>query len=57
MITPTSITLGCEATKEFEEKVKEYCEKQKINLYKMEKDKMLYRLNKSVVLEFDDNYT
>lgn len=52
MIQPTSIILGCEARPEFEKAVKEYCETSKINLYKMEKDKALYRLNKKIVLEF-----
>lgn len=53
MIQPSSIILGCEAKPEFEKSVKEYCETSKINLYKMEKDKALYRLNKKPVLEFE----
>ncbi len=52
MIRPSSITLGCEATEGFEKAVREYCEESKINLYKMEKDPDLYRLNKKVIFEF-----
>ena len=54
MIQPSSITLGCAAQTEFEQKVKNYCSSRKINLYKMEKDPIQYRLNKKVVLEFDE---
>ena len=53
MIVPSSVILGCEAKQEFEKAVKRYCEASKINLYKMEKDKALYRLNKHSILEFD----
>ena len=53
MIRPSSITLGCAAKPEFEQEVKDYCSANKIDLYKMEKDSIQYRLNKKVVLEFD----
>ena len=53
MIRPSSIILGCAAKLEFEQEVKEYCSNNKINLYKMEKDPIEYRLNKKVVLYFD----
>lgn len=53
MICPSSIILGCAAEEEFEAAVREYCETSKINLYKMEKDARLYRLNKKTVLEYD----
>lgn len=53
MIRPSSVILGCEAKRDFEKAVKEYCEANKINLYKMEKDKTLYHLNKHVILEFN----
>lgn len=54
MIRPSSIILGCMAKPEFEQAVREYCEESKINLYKMEKDAELYRLNKVPVLQFED---
>lgn len=53
MIRPSSITLGCAAKSEFEQKVKDYCLFNEINLYKMEKDTRQYCLNKKVVLKFD----
>lgn len=53
MIQPSSIILGCAAEEKLEQEVKEYCYLNKINLYKMEKDSMQYRLNKKAVLEFD----
>lgn len=53
MIRPSSITLGCAAEEEFEKNVREYCEENRIPLYKMQKDKSLYKLNKVPVLEFD----
>ncbi len=52
MIKPTSITLGCEARMEFEIEVKKYCKESKINLYKMEKDAVSYKLNKKPILEY-----
>ena len=53
MIRPISIILGCAAKPEFEQEVIDYCSANKINLYKMEKDPIKYRLNKKVVMEFD----
>lgn len=53
MIRPSSITLGCAAEAEFEESVRKYCEEEGIPLYKMQKDKRQYRLNKIALLEFD----
>ena len=53
MIRPTSIILGCEASKAFQLIVEHYCKESRVNLYKMEKDNHLYKLNKKVVLSFD----
>lgn len=53
MIRPNSITLGCVAEEQFEKSIKEYCKEYRISLYKMQKDKSLYKLNKVPVLEFD----
>lgn len=53
MIRPSSITLGCATEEEFEKLVREYCEENKIPLYKMQKDKRQYKLNKVSVLMFD----
>jgi len=39
---------------EFEAAVQSYCKEQKINLYKMQKAKAEYRLEKLSVLEFDN---
>lgn len=55
MIRPRSVILGCEATPKFEKEVREYCESNEINLYKMEKDKALYRLNKVPIIQFTDS--
>ena len=52
MICPTSVTLGCKAKQEFEEKVKGYCRSNKINLYKMEQDILHYQLNRKPIMEF-----
>ena len=54
MITPHSIILGCMVNPEFEKDMKEYCEENEINLYKMEKDPHFYKLIKTPVLEFDE---
>lgn len=53
-IRPSSIILGCEANKDFENEVREHCDANKINLYKMEKDRTHYQLNKNAILKFDD---
>ena len=53
MIRPSSITLGCAVEEDFEQSVRAYCEVEKIPLYKMQKDRMQYHLNKVSVLEFD----
>lgn len=52
MISPTSITLGCEVRPEFEKKIHELCQANKIDLYKMEKDLSYYRLNRKNILKF-----
>ena len=52
MITPSSIILGCMVNQDYEKSIYEYCKNNKINLFKMEKDKDFYRLNKVGVLEF-----
>lgn len=54
MICPSSVILGCMAKPDFEEYIREYCEEQKINLYKMEKDSHCYHLRKKSVLQLDD---
>lgn len=53
MIRPSSITLGCATEEEFEKSIREYCEANKIPLYKMKKDNSLYKLNKVSILTFD----
>ncbi len=53
MIRPSSIILECAAKQEFEQEVKGYCSANKINLYKMEKDNIQYKLNKIPIFEFD----
>lgn len=53
MLRPRSIILGCMAKEEFEKEIREYCEKNKINLYKMEKNKSIYRIDRIPVLQFD----
>lgn len=54
MISPTSITLGCQAEDSFERAVLMYCQENEINLYKMEKDEMLYQLNRKPVALFNN---
>ena len=54
MIRPTSITLGCRAEGDFEKSVRGYCEKEKVTLYKMEKNKDKYQLDKKVVVGFSN---
>lgn len=54
MIRPSSIILGCATKSEFENEVKTFCTNTKINLYKMEKDKINYRLNKKSILHFEE---
>lgn len=54
MICPSSIILGCNAKSEFEKAVHRHCVENKINLYKMEKSKELYRLDKVSVLTFGE---
>ena len=53
MIQPSSIILGCAAQPELEREVTDYCSANRIDLYKMEKDLIQYRLNKNAVLEFN----
>lgn len=53
MIRPNSIILGCAAKPDFEQEIKDYCRSNEINLYKMEKDKLQYRLNKKAIFEFN----
>lgn len=52
MVRPSAILLGCAARPEFEKEVKEYCEASRINLYKMEKDPIQYKLNEKAILKF-----
>lgn len=55
MISPRSVILGCVAEAEFAKEVKDYCSINKINLYKMEKDSSQYKLNKKVILDFNED--
>ena len=54
MIRPNSIILGCMVKPDYEKAVLEYCEANRINLYKMEKSKDQYRLEKVPVLQFEE---
>lgn len=54
MIRPTSIILGCRTEWDFEKSVREYCEKEKVTLYKMEKNKEKYQLDKKVLMKFSE---
>lgn len=54
MIRPNSIILGCMIKPDYEKAVLEYCEANRINLYKMEKSKDQYRLEKVSVLQFEE---
>lgn len=54
MIRPHSIILGCQAKPDYERLVRKYCEENSINLYKMEKDTVFYKLNKTTLLHFYD---
>lgn len=51
-ITPKSIALGCESPESLLVALKPFCEKNEINLYKMEKDELQYKLNRATVLQF-----
>lgn len=53
-IPPSSIILGCCASDELTSALMQHCQNHKIPLYKMEKDPLLYRLNKKNILEFDE---
>ena len=51
-ISPSAIFLGCCASDELTSTLKQYCQNFNIPLYKMEKDPLLYRLNKILLLDF-----
>lgn len=53
-IRPKSITMGCMVKMDYEQDVRKYCEEHRINLYKMEKSRANYRLEKVSVLQFDE---
>ena len=53
-VSPSAIILGCCASDELTATLKQHCQNHKIPLYKMEKDPLLYRLNKKAILEFDE---
>ena len=53
-IRPKSIRLGCMAKPELEADVRKYCEKNRINLYKMERSSSKYRLEKIQILQFEE---
>ena len=52
-ISPNSIILGCDASREFAKTVQRYCETSGVNLFRMEKDESEYRLIKKPILQFD----
>ncbi len=52
-IKPSSIILGCDASDDFADIVKKYCEGNKVNLFQMEKDESEYKINKKLVLQFE----
>lgn len=54
MVPPISITLGCQSEGLFEKEVMMYCQKNKINLYKMEKNESSYQLNRKPIKLFND---
>lgn len=54
MISPSAIILGCMASPEFSEEVQTYCEQNRIKLYKMQKSKIKYCLEKIPILQFDN---
>lgn len=54
MIKPSSIVLGYMAKPEFEKTVQSYCNENRINLFKMQKDSKMFKLVKTPLLEFDD---
>lgn len=54
MVRPSSIILGCMAKPEFENEVYTYCNENKINLFKMQKDSQKYKLLKAPLLQFND---
>ena len=51
---PKSITLGCMAKTEYEKDVRQYCKENRVNLYKMEKSKENYRLEKTTIFRFEE---
>lgn len=53
-ISPSAIILGCCASDELTSVLMQHCQNHKIPLYKMEKDPLLYRLNRKPILEFDE---
>lgn len=53
-VRPRSVILGCMVEAELEKAAHEYCEKEKIDLYKMRKDDRIYRLVKEPVLQFEE---
>lgn len=52
MVEPSSIILGCQIAENNEKKVYNFCNQNKINLYKMSVDKERFLLNKNVILDF-----
>jgi len=53
-IAPSVIILGCCASDKLTSTLMQHCQNHKIPLYKMEKDPLLYHLNKKLILEFDE---
>lgn len=52
--SPKSITLGCMVKSDYEQDVRKYCEENRINLYKMEKSRKNYRLEKTTIFQFEE---
>ncbi len=53
-ISPSAIFLGCCASDELTSALTQHCQDHKIPLYQMEKNPLLYRLNRKPILEFDE---
>ena len=54
MITPNSIIMGCMIQPVIEDRIKEFCSNNKINLYKMDKSLTSYGLIKKEIMLFDE---
>lgn len=53
-IRPKSVILGCMVEPDYEENVHKYCEESRINLYKMQKSRERYCLEKVPILQYEE---